>query len=207
MTDIVDMFTPKVIEYKEVNSYVDEEPKDDRYYTPTIEEWHVGFEYEQRREEWDPYYPGIKILKYIWEPVVGNLGSEKGSLYQFKEGIDPDRKGKHYRFTDGILEPGAYSNMIRVKYLDKEDVESVLKGLGCEIINDGGGWKKSYLDELEWWVEGMISEKSGSDFFISKDKNGKISIEEDETFRFEGNIKNKSGLIKILDQLGYGTYK
>lgn len=200
---VVGMFTnpepPSVIE----DLYVDLEPKDDRYYTPTIDEFHFGFEYEERREIWDKEYPGIKVLEYIWEPKTMHLGDYIGGCYRYIiECLTPSRQGKHYRFTDGQLGYGAYSNMVRVKYLDKEDVELVLKDLGCEIIDDGGGWKKSYLDGLQWWTEG-VGEETGKDFFISKAENGKIFIEEDETFRFEGNIKNKSELIKILKQLGY----
>jgi hypothetical protein len=169
------------------------------YYTPIIEEFHVGFEYEQfvqrykvlgepKQEGYNYSYP-VEHLENVWEK----------RLYKLDAFLTEDDGEIIYEPIDPTL--------VRVKYLDKEDVKSVLKGLGCEIIDDGGGWKQSYLDSLQWWVEGTISEKSGMDFFISKDKEGKISIEEDETFQFKGTIKNKSELVKILDQLGYGKNK
>jgi len=162
-----------------------------KYYTPSIEEFHVGFEYEQRREIWNPAYPGIKVLEYIWEPVIGSLSSEKGGLYQFLEGINPDRKEKHYRFTDGPLGYGAYSNMVRVKYLDKTDIEE----LGFEESLDEP-------DEWFWKFKGNIDIQL---YFDDKHRNKNqgigITIYDDKII-FSGYIKNKSELKVLLKQLG-----
>ena len=162
-----------------------------KYYTPTIEEWHVDFEYEQRREIWDRSYPGIKVLEYIWEPVIGNLG-------QFKEGIDPDRKEKHYRFTNGQLGFGAYSNMVRVKYLDKEDIESL-------------GWKFNdnmsvvsqlyYLYEKDGYDLSVWYRKEGLLLVIRKVNKSSDNIVVHSHSIFYGYIKNKSELKTLLKQL------
>ena len=185
-----------------------------KYYTPTIEEWHVDFEYEQRREIWDRSYPGIKVLEYIWEPVIGNLG-------QFKEGIDPDRKEKHYRFTNGQLGFGAYSNMVRVKYLDKEDIESF--GFKCEEENKDGSYykfvKPSYngsniilchyiwhtgnsdLSEIEEHRKIKIYRTGGTPItFRVNAVDTELPIDRDMLSLSE--VKNKSELKVLLKQLG-----
>jgi hypothetical protein len=152
-----------------------------KYYTPTIEEFHVGFEYEENYVE---THNGVR--EFLWG----------------KEVYDRD----HFLNVgpDGEYEFDSIDKTIRVKYLDKVDIESVLKDIGCEIGDDNctGGWSKSYLDELEWYVEGF-HDKKGYDLFISKDKEkGLVSIENDETFIFIGVIKNKSELKVLLKQLG-----
>lgn len=170
-----------------------------KYYTPTIEEFHVGFEYEEYVEKYkvlaEPKQEGtnysypVEKLESIWEPKVYKqddflwVSSYDGGDYEFNE-IDP--------------------NETRVKYLDKEDVESVLKELGYEIGDEHctGGWSQSYLDGLEWYIEGF-NNKTGHDLFIFKDEEKRlISIEDDETFIFIGTIKNKSELKILLKQLG-----
>lgn len=160
-----------------------------KYYTPTIEEWHVDFEYEQRREIWDRSYLGIKVLEYIWEPVIGNLG-------QFKEGIDPDRKEKHYRFTNGQLGFGAYSNMIRVKYLDKEDIES----LGWEYSEDRGmeeNYGIQFIKPITYLSGGNVYYRLRFWF-----NNKRLRIDSLGGNIFDGTIKNKSELKILLKQLG-----
>jgi hypothetical protein len=95
-------------------------------------------------------------------------------------------------------------NQIKVKYLDKEDVKSLYnKELVVDDEYAQGGWTQKYLDSLEWYVE--INSPNSSIpglIFISKSKDGVISIEVDETFIFQGNIKNKSELKVLLKQLG-----
>ena len=70
----------------------------DKYYTPEIEEFHVGFEYEQVLEPYEIDKPETKN----WTKVKysGNINSIGGSV-AFFQGYD-----------------------IRVKYLDREDIES-----------------------------------------------------------------------------------
>ena len=79
-----------------------------KYYTPSIEEFHVGFEYEEKnnKEYRKINYDGSQVLK-------------SKSYY--------DDHGCEY---DAIEDDLKLPNYIRVKYLDKEDIESC----GCRFI-------------------------------------------------------------------------
>jgi hypothetical protein len=165
-----------------------------KYYTPSIEEFRLGFEYEQfiqtykvlgePKQEGDGWSYPVEHLDNRWEKVK----------YHLDDFLEVDMLGE-YEFEP--IDP----TLVRVKYLDREDVESIFKEMGREIIDDGGGWSKEYLDNLEWYVE-CVGKKFGEDLFISKKKDDTITIEQDETFRFEGTIKNKSELKVLLKQMG-----
>lgn len=134
-----------------------------KYYTPTIDEFYVGFEYE------------FKTLKG-WELRIFN--SDDGGYYnnvcETKEGI-----------SDGN---------IRVKYLDKEDIES----FGFEYLDDGKDVKKytCYIKgEFVLYDYNYYGDDNSEGIRIFK-SNPKYS---DPTF--VGVIKNKSELKKLLNQL------
>lgn len=143
------------------------------YYTPTIEEFHVGFECEWRRFEED--WHGGKINSSI-------------ELY------------------DAAIEYEAGENQTyeyRVKYLDKEDIESL-------------GWvidKKLCVEDgiLPYFVFNKGSHELS--FFCYKDLNKRLlriykikkddlDLESSRHLRFSGTIKNKSELKVLLKQLG-----
>lgn len=127
-----------------------------KYYTPSIEGFHIGFEYEVNQSNNIPTY-GYPSYK--------------------KEILDRN----NLKYLDNRLN----SNLIRVKYLNKEDIES----LGWEHI---GG--KLAVDSLqEYCISNFIlyhSEKNST--FLSIDKGNQI---------FRGRIKNKSELKKLMSQL------
>ena len=128
-----------------------------KYYTPEIEEFHIGFEYERHQ------YEDGNWFKYTVE--------ERDIL---------DHAEKE----------------IRVKYLDKEDIESLgfkEKSLKYYIFNEPSGklpyWNKVILD-FRW---------SYKDISIIGIRADDLGMEEGILFR--GNIKNKSELKKLLKQL------
>jgi len=137
--------------------------KMDKYYTPEIEEFHVGFEYE-----W------LNISNSEW---LKKTHSSLDCSYN-----SPERT--------------------RVKYLDREDIES----LGfIPIIPSNIEDKGSY--EPDWWS----TTKTGDGYQILKCKNystNEITYEisygqhEYRQVKFDGTIKNKSELKKLLKQLG-----
>jgi hypothetical protein len=128
---------------------------ENKYYTPEIEEFHVGFEYE------------IK---------------EYGELF-LKEKYKLDGS---YKNVESDLMPLLFDGDIRVKYLDKEDIESLgWKHIGSLWFKHTFGyklrkWKGQSLDIFE---ESMIDT-------------------EDDLLIFRGDIKNKSELKKLMSQLG-----
>ena len=129
-----------------------------KYYTPEIEEFHVGFEFEALFTD-NKKEPNLRWVK-MNEP------------FQFK---------RLYEWL-GLPEPG-----LRVKYLDKEDIESL--GLKLwQIPGDSFDWE-FYLD----------SEKGESLGKVTFNENN--TIDELELFGTIFNIKNKSELKRILKQL------
>lgn len=124
----------------------------EKYYTPEIEEFHVGFEYETKRKDENSW------IKRTWN------------------------KYDVYSSLDNTHEE------VRVKYLDREDVES----LGFEDLGNHSyeyGDSKLFLshypstNELDVYVYKRISDN-------------------ERDFYFQGTIKNKSELKKLLKQLG-----
>jgi hypothetical protein len=95
-----------------------------KYYTPTTEEFHVGFEYEIF-EDWDTYKE-----KQWFQQVYG------------EHGRDAERIG--YIDTFMIKE-----NWVRVKYLDQEDIES----LGWKEETDSPDGRFSILkDDIYYYL-------------------------------------------------------
>jgi hypothetical protein len=141
--------------------------EDKKYYTPTINEFHVGFEYEIRRFQ----YYDLNISDVYWD-------TNKFS-FDFSEPND----------IEDIFNEGRETGNIRVKYLDKEDIESL--GLRLEqdlqddnefewkIIDNNGNWIGTFLQDFNPFDEPNI-------------------IFYDTNF----SIKNKFELIKLLKQLG-----
>ncbi len=132
---------------------------ENKYYTPTIEEFHVGFEYEIY-EDWD--IPGRE--KSWHKQVFG------------EDGDNPEQMGY---VSDYSLD------IIRVKYLDKEDIQS----LGWEGYDDyythSGGRYKLVIETFDTYQSILIESLSGFKYYNYLDS-----------------IKNKSELKKLMQQLG-----
>ncbi|MEE9379620.1 MAG: hypothetical protein V3V33_16465 [Candidatus Lokiarchaeia archaeon] len=131
-----------------------------KYYTPEIEEFHVGFEYEVAINDSEE---GIK-----WIVLICNEGQ-----------VIPEIN----------LDKGKY---VRVKYLDREDIESL-------------GWKyQPDRDNIELFYDNKTRKHS----IIHNTINNWVIVtlrneerKEDYTV-FVGTIKNKSELKRLLKQLG-----
>ncbi len=124
---------------------------ENKYYTPSIEEFHVGFEYET----------------------------------SLKDNPNKWNKRSFSIYTDGIILndslQGKCEMVSRVKYLDKSDIESC----GWEFTDKGifiGN------DSLTWITEN------------NKSHIGIRNVLTHEVF-FNGTIKNKSELKKIMKQI------
>ena len=143
-----------------------------KYYTPTLEEFHVGFEYEYKELGiWN------KEVIDILDIISGNSGMNE----YVENGID---------FVIEKLK----SNEIRVKHLDREDIEN---WFNVDITLDH---QKENLIIFETDYGSVLNEYCK----ISYNKNIHIaSIENcNEDILFQGKIKNKSELKRILTQIG-----
>ena len=129
-----------------------------KYYTPEIEEFHVGFEYECESTR----YPD----KNNWHPEV---------FYMNNSHID--MIGSHLGKKN-----------VRVKYLDKEDIES----LGFKELGHNG-----------WISDDQIRIKHlFGDVYDILDYGLKVKGESPlQYLKFSGIIKNKSELVKLLKQI------
>ena len=132
--------------------------KNNLYYTPTIEEFHVGFECE----------------------ILGIIGAKEDERLFSQSTIISQKELELIHLLE-----------IRVKTLDKSDIESL-------------GWINT--ENLEFTKDTWILRKFENGIIIHNDySNGKYKfpwLYEDSTDKiFEGTIKNRSELIKLLQQL------
>lgn len=158
---------------------------DNRYYTPTIDEFYIGFEYEEY-EQCLMYLPDGKTP--FWKQVIFGEVCEEELDYV-------------YNCLD--MNPPT----VRVKYLDKEDIELL-------------GWE--YVDKpWETQIRRLKSEYVGKDlsnnlhgfydsdyyYFMSYNHaTHSLCIHNNEDYEsstvwFDGIIKNKSELKKLMKQL------
>lgn len=136
---------------------------EDKYYTPTVEEFHIGFEYEILKEGND--------LLYQWEQDTIQEAWEFENIFDSIE-HSPD--------------------VIRVKYLDRKDIESF--GFSLELNNDVKYFKN------ERYIINMRDR-----FYDNVFSNLNIYDIQSIVFPqhlFCGKIKNKSEFKKLLIQLG-----
>ena len=140
---------------------------ENKYYTPEIEEFHDGFEFE------------ISLnFSYRWERGRSTRLAE-GEEYRkiiFSSGLQ--------KIEDYVVQNSVEKNesAIRVKYLDKEDIESL-------------GWVQGKLPYQFFMNPHFMLVKLEQSNWYS------IVNTTDEDCRFRGIIKNKSELKKLMKQL------
>lgn len=145
----------------------------DKYYTPSIEEFYVGFEYEEL------------------------IGTESNGIQDWSEKIyDPEEHIDSYgEYTFKELFPSC----VRVKYLDKEDIES----LGFRKVKDYSAcdvYQKHNENNNIWYELEYYNEDYNNELLIEKyELSG--SKDYSSTYIFQGTIKNKSELKKVLKML------
>jgi hypothetical protein len=142
-----------------------------KYYTPEIEEFHVGFEYEEKSSG-------------LWTPQIYN---------EFSPIINQEIINEHDDRVDTI-ELYLKCEAIRVKHLDREDIGS----LGWEyddIWRDGGtSLFKKGNDMLAFYGTNRLTNNPLRVIILKDSKQDK--------HLFDGTIKNKSELKRLLKQLG-----
>ena len=123
---------------------------ENNYYTPSIEEFHIGFEYKE-----------YQFLTKDWKTVKCEF-------------IKPDT----------TIDP----KWFKVKYLDKEDIESL-------------GWTDGETHGLSGYVLNYATDDSYQ-MYYDKDNQFTQIYNWNSKIIFEGIIKNKSELKRLLKQLG-----
>lgn len=138
--------------------------EEEKYYIPDINEFYIGFEYQ-----W------FSTDNKIWSDT-------KISKSDFTYG---DYGETDFYYTCKLL----LQTKCRVKYLDREDIESLLKNrLDFETIT----YEEDNQFEFQFWKGGM----KYYGLYINSDKI--ISFYEDDECIFRGEVKNKSELKFII---------
>ena len=157
-----------------------------KYYTPELEEFHVGFEYDFLEQHGSPNEKWIsKVLTEISD------GEDDMYLGDTLHAIE-----KYERVY--------LRNAVRVKYLDEQDI----KDLGWELQ---GETPSPYTGKplKTFKIKKEIGFNTGSDYYLETTDSNKIMITIFEYSSYGGGkeemsftIKNKSELKKLMKQLG-----
>lgn len=150
--------------------------ENNEYYTPTIEEFHVGFEFEYKPK----IGPWVKINYNNW------MSPSKGMDLDFCTEQDLLRKFD-------IIDQCIKKNNVRCKFLNQSDIES----LGWEFEKQHPG-----LEEICFSIG---KSKHYDILYMDYDLESKYMriswLGEGDVTRFSGIIKNKSELKKLMQQL------
>ena len=146
---------------------------EDKYYTPKIEEFHVGFEYEQHEiiNERDPH----------WKMMVKKMGFSTKEINQMFYNVD--------------LVENLDQKRIRVKYLDSNDIES----LGFDQTACYGNYIE-FNDNVKAYKSRSNKLLYNTNYKLLNVEYYCFDEDIRETV-FIGIIKNKSELKKLLIQL------
>ena len=163
---------------------------DKRFYVPSIEEFHVGFEYErndgaQWAKKTSDIYDLMDVHTMLNKQKLGELAKDCETYEDFVEKTGTILP-KGLTLKSIKLNPNIYSERIRVKHLNQEDIES----LGETVYKDG----KIYFSNNELPPLAITFNGGVSSIIIE----GIIS----KCVLFMGTIKNKSELKRILKQIG-----
>ena len=154
---------------------------ENKYYTPDISEFYVGFEYEH-------CHSSVRFVMLNFKTGdTSNIGETKEiwekSIFS---GREYDIWESSFKFDDSLK-----NGQIRVKYLDKEDIESLWFEHDQSTKDGSYFYSGTLMTENQWCI-------NLKDFIVDiYDINGKSD------FRFNGFVKNKSELKQILKMIGY----
>jgi hypothetical protein len=166
---------------------------DNKYYTPEITEFRPGFEFEAYKTKWayPVEYLGDNKCKVLADPKLEELWCKETYLpinYMYREDEDT--------IIDD-LEDEIKNNKVRVKYLDKQDIEE----LGWQPSPNKSYWFNSFKgdNEKQLYFDDKIREKNQGLGVTIYD--GETNPQNDDKV-FNGFIKNKSELEVLMKQLG-----
>ena len=162
---------------------------EDKYYTPEIEEFHVGFEYEI----YGTY--ASNNIEGVWLPVV----YEEDLVNLTDDSFTVNLSRFNYRIA---------KKTIRVKYLDREDIESLgFEYDGKSCLDETWEKEESIVDTWSYYVDTTEDKEK----YYSLYSQGKLcyitytayqnSVGSTVDQIFKGTIKNKSELKKVLKML------
>ena len=159
----------------------DKKEKTLKYYQPKIEEFYVGFEFEFQGMDCNWFLTG-------WSKETVNIS-------------DKDYFGLYtLEHIQKVLKGDTPERYLRVKYLDREDIES----LGFEFLTFGDYGELIFTKKVEWAINHPTIIKidvSHNSCKLRIQKKLQGGMDDRYYTEFEGVIKNKSELKRILKQL------
>lgn len=170
-----------------------------KYYTPTIDEFHVGFTYE--RNDGNDWYPVVSNIGDMMDvqTMLSKANLQKIAITCKDEKEFLAKTGAHALPIGMTLKtilnnPITFCDRIRVKYLDREDIESL-------------GFQKMYnrygaVDRFFGHIPKDTTESSEVVYdFMTKDLTIQLDQYDYESTIFSGTIKNINELKKLMQQL------
>ena len=165
-----------------------------KYYTPKIEDLHVGFECEKM----DQSLIASEFENTIESQLIGvDYKTDKNKLYK-------PHKITAQEIYNYSLNPHIFAMEVRVKYLDRQDIE--------EVGFDFNGQMEFESKEWGYCWEHSIDHTEGKEkYYTLYIDNGIVNIiyceyinlvGRSEIIKFQGTIKNKSELKKVLQMIG-----
>jgi hypothetical protein len=172
---------------------------ENKYYTPTIDEFHVGFTYE--RNDGNDWYPVVSNIVDMMDvqTMLSKANLQKIAITCKDEKEFLAKTGAHALPIGMTLKtilnnPITFCDRIRVKYLDREDIES----LGFRREFDKFRPVDIFCGHLPNDSEAISHVSYNFDSKILFIQNNQY---EDNSTIFLGAIKNKSELKKLMQQL------
>jgi hypothetical protein len=149
--------------------------KANKYYTPDITEFHVGFEYETRDRL------SVLLESRKWNHSTFNKFNDMKSIRMC---LDTDR------FE------------IRVKHLDQEDIEGLLLPLGFEHEESYSKTEIKMINGSIWDKAVTVSLYNGIVCIKKYEFTGDENCRDNCWNVFSGTIRNRSELKRVLTQIG-----
>lgn len=164
-----------------------------KYYTPDISEFYVGFEYEE--------------LEFIYTDKGWYTAKEQKWLHKVYKGNDYIES----YYLNEQVKRSLFTNSIRVKYLDKSDVEelgfeeteSMISGYDhfeLHPIFKETNSKGKEVDIQKYF--GIYVNRKDYRFVLIYGGSFNNAHPNTDTYRFKGIIKNKSELKQVLRMIG-----
>lgn len=166
---------------------------ENKYYIPDISEFHVGFEYES--------YDIVNVNKLSEREWVHKIYT--GEKFD-TDGISTSFKLKEHPITK--------EHWVRVKYLDKDDIESL--GFTCKGVPDELKVKiddpvfcylfekeGSSIEYINWFVSDTVKPGEQMDYNKAKEFRLLRIKSSDDIIVYRGDCKNKSELKRLLKLL------
>lgn len=178
--------------------------KDKKYYTPKIEEFHVGFEFEYKQRIRDGIFANIEnrhryvntFTKAIFHKSV-YLNKKPSLMELLEENYDSPR------YIDDVIQY-IQDGAIRVKHLDENDIIDL--GWGKHEISGLTVYKKEFLfkrceDHIGIMIINFDYNNLGGQWVLMSNGSESSNLGDFQTM-FAGFIKNKSELKRVMKQVG-----